>query len=95
MLQGGRNSREVPLRAPLRWNVGGVYSCVSMRVNLTTFPATKTAGIKLDCGFGPRVANAVEGVKDLASEMGSYECRGLGWMCHSKGCVHPGNLHLF
>ena len=71
-----------PIRASLPWKVGRVFTCLSMRGNFTHSRPHKPLGQELDSGVGPRMAKAVEGVKDLTTERCGYE-----WPRLWGGCV--------
>ena len=79
--------------------LGSLAGCTHACPCTAVFPHSrphKPLGLQLDGGVGPRVANAVDDVKDLASKRCGYE-----WPLLWSGCVTlkvdvcPGNLHLF
>jgi hypothetical protein len=56
----------------------------------------KTPGHQLDSGVGPGMAKALEGVKDLASEMCGYEWQRLWSWCDTvKADARTRNVHPF
>jgi hypothetical protein len=78
----------------LGWLAGCSRTCSCAAV-FPYFRPHKPLGHQLDCGAGPGVAKAMEGVKNLASE------RRYGWPRLRSGCVtvkvdvRTGDVHPF